>query len=122
MRTGVDIVNNNRIKNMMDKYGDKFLNRIFTPKEIEYIMYRNKDYKTVAGLFAAKEAISKVIGTGIGRLSWQDIEISHDESRRPYVKTNINIIAYLKELDIRGMDISISHEEEFSVAFAIGYK
>lgn len=121
LRTGVDIVNNSRIKSAINKYGNKFLNRIFTPGEMEYIIYRNKDFKTVAGLFAAKEAISKMVGTGIGKLSWQDIEIYHDKSGRPYVKINSNIRAFLKELNLREIEISISHEKEFSIAFAIGY-
>lgn len=104
----------------MDKYGDKFLEKIFTPIEIEYILYRKNDFKTIAGLFAAKEAISKMIGTGIGKLSWQDIEIDRDQWGRPFVVINPKINSYLETLGILQVDISISHEEEFSIAFVIG--
>lgn len=121
MRTGVDIVKNIRIKSILDKYGDKFLNRLFTPKEKEYILNRNKDFKTISGMFAGKEAISKVIGTGIGELSWKDIEILHNESGRPYVNISRNLGDMLNSLELKEIDISISHEEEFSIAFAIGY-
>lgn len=120
MRTGVDIVNNSRIKSLMDKYEDRFFKKIFTPIEIDYILYRKNDFKTVAGLFAGKEAISKMIGRGIGKLSWQDIEIDHDQFGRPFLVINPKINSYLKDLGILQVDISISHEEEFSIAFAIG--
>lgn len=121
LRTGVDIVKNIRIKSIMDKYGESFLNRLFTSKEKEYILNRNKDFKTIAGLFAAKEAISKMIGTGIGKLSWKDIEILHNESGRPFVNISRKLRDMLNGLELEEIDISISHEDEFSIAFAIGY-
>lgn len=121
LRTGVDIVNNMRIKSIMDRYEDRFLNKLFTPKEIEYILYRNKDFKTISGMFAAKEAISKIIGTGIGKLSWKDIEILRDISGRPYVNISENLRLLMEDLNLKEIDLSISHEEEFSIAFAIGY-
>lgn len=121
MRTGVDIVNNMRIKSIMDRYEDKFLKKLFTPKEIEYILYRKKDYKTISGMFAAKEAISKIIGTGIGKLSWKDIEILRDEAGRPYVNISQNLGLLMEGLNLKVIDLSISHEEDFSIAFAIGY-
>lgn len=121
LRSGVDIIKNNRIQFLLDKYEEKFLERLFTPSEKDYIMNRNKDFKTVAGMFAAKEAISKVVGTGIGKLSWKDIEILHSASGRPYVHLSNNLQGILKDLNLKEIDISISHEEEFSIAFAIGY-
>lgn len=121
LRTGVDIIKNSRIKYLLDKYDEKFLNKLFTTKEKEYILYKNKDFKTVSGMFAAKEAISKVTGTGIGKLSWTDIEILHNKSGRPYVNPSHNLDQILKTLNLESIDISISHEEEFSIAFAVGY-
>lgn len=121
MKAGVDIVKNQRIKLILDKNEENFLKRLFTSKEIEYILYRNKDFKTVSGLFAAKEAISKLVGTGIGKLSWKDIEILHNEAGRPYVNLSENLKSILDNLNIKEIEISISHEEEYSIAFAIGY-
>lgn len=121
LRTGVDIIKNFRIKNILDKYDEKFLDRLFTPKEKEYILYRNKDYKTISGMFAAKEAVSKVIGTGIGKISWKDIEIIHNELGRPYINLSEDLVGVLRVLNLKEIEISISHEEEFSIAFAIGY-
>ena len=105
----------------MEKYDEKFLEKLFTPKEIEYIINRNKDFKTVSGLFAAKEAISKVTGSGIGKLSWKDIEILHSKSGRPFVNKSENLNSILNNLDLREIEISISHEEEYSIGFAIGF-
>lgn len=110
-----------RIKSIMDRYEERFLNKLFTPKEIEYILYRNKDFKTISGMFAAKEAISKIIGTGIGKLSWKDIEILRNISGRPYVNISENLRLLMEDLNLKEIDLSISHEEEFSIAFAIGY-
>lgn len=121
MKSGVDIIKNLRIKLLLDKYDEKFLDRLFTPKEKEYIIYRNKDFKTIAGMFAAKEAVSKVVGTGIGKLAWKDIEVLHKKSGRPYVNLSDNLKEILYSLDLKEIDISISHEEEYSIAFAIGY-
>ena len=121
LKSGVDIIKNSRIKVLLDKYDEKFLNKLFTSKEKEYILYRKKDFKTIAGLFAAKEAISKVTGSGIGKLSWRDIEILHNKSGRPYVNLSGKLENMLNTLNLKEIDISISHEEEFSIAFAIGY-
>lgn len=121
MKSGVDIIKNLRIKHLLDKYDEKFLDRLFTPKEIEYIIYRNKDFKTIAGMFAAKEAISKVAGTGIGKLSWKDIEVLHNKSGKPYVNLSDNLESILNNLKLKEIEISISHEDEYSIAFAIGY-
>ena len=121
MKTGVDIVKNIRIKKILNKNRESFYRRIFTQKEIEYIEDKDHDYKTVAALFASKEAISKLIGCGIGQLGWKDIEIGHTELGKPYVVLNKILQAKLCLEKINSIDISLSHEEEYSIAFAIGY-
>lgn len=73
-------------------------------------------------MFAAKEAISKVVGTGIGKLGWKDMEISHIDNGKPYVKINEKLITLLKPLNLNAIEISISHEDDYSIAFALGYK
>lgn len=121
MKNGVDIVRNSRIKNIVDNKRSSFYRRIFTDNELEYIQTKNHNYKTVAGLFAAKEAISKIFGTGIGELSWKDIEILHTDNGKPYVFINKKIDSKLILMNCNAIEISISHEEEYSIAFAIGY-
>ena len=121
MKNGVDIIRNIRVKNIVDNKRSSFYRRIFTENEVEYIQTKNHDYKTVAGLFAAKEAISKIFGTGIGELSWKDIEILHTVNGKPYVLINKKIESKLIEINCNEIEISISHEEEYSIAFAIGY-
>ena len=122
MNVGIDIVKNNRIKNILDRERDSFYRRIFSYGEIEYISMKNHDYRSVAGLFAAKEAISKLLGTGIGQIGWKDIEISHDHRNKPYLLINKKMSSKLYDLNIDSIELSISHEEEFSIAFALGYK
>lgn len=121
METGVDIVKNSRIKNILDKSRDSFYRKIFTDNEIEYISSKNHNYKTVSGLFAAKEAVSKMLGTGIGEIGWKDIEILHNNKNKPYIYINQKMIKILDLLNVNTIELSISHEEEFAIAFAIGY-
>lgn len=120
LRTGVDIVQISRIKEILDTKRESFYHRIFTESEIEYIMSKNHNEKTVAGLFAAKEAISKVFGTGIGKIGWKDFEILHDENGRPYVELGKDI-KNKNECKFKYIEISISHEKEYAVSFALGY-
>lgn len=104
---GTDIINNKRVENIYKKYGEKFLNRIFLTGEIEYIKNKNNKIETMAGLYAAKEAMAKAYGTGIGKLSFKDLEIFHDKNGKPYGKIGGKIL-----------ELTISNEREFSVATA----
>lgn len=119
--TGIDIIKVSRIKEIIDKKQDSFYKKIFTEREIEYIVSKGNDYKTVAGLFAAKEAVSKVIGTGIGKLSWKDMEILHTVSGKPYIQLSKKGQGLLNDINLNSIEITISHEEEYAIAFAIGH-
>lgn len=114
--TGIDIVNNNRIKEIIEKNQNSFYNRIFTENELQYIQGKNHDYKTIAGLFSAKESISKAIGTGIGKISFKDIDINHDYNGKPFVRFNKEN-PYFKS--INSIEISISHEKDYAISIAI---
>ena len=87
---GVDIIEIDRIKKIVDK-NEKFLKRFFTIKEIEYFRGKGFKYETIAGNFAAKEAISKSIGTGIRNFNLKDIEVLRDDLGKPIVKTYNNL-------------------------------
>jgi len=110
IKVGTDIVNISRIKNSIDKFGEKFLERFLTQNEIK----RVKKIESIAGLWAAKEAISKALGCGIGKeLSFMDIEILKDSKGAPYFA--------LKNSNFTVIDssLSISHDKDFAIAVVI---
>jgi NAD(P)H-hydrate epimerase len=119
--TGIDIVNVSRIRKILLEKRNKFYDKIFTEKEVEYITNNGHKATSVAGFFAAKESVSKVLGTGIGFVGWKDIEILHDDNGKPYVDMAENGRKVMKELNLDSIDISISHEEDYAVAIAIGH-
>ena len=101
-KIGNDIIETERVKNLYEKYGDKFKKRVYTNKEIEYCEKKNTNkYQSYAGRFAAKEAIFKAISTGLDdkySVNWTDIEIMNDENGKPYV--NLKSIDFISEIDV----------------------
>ena len=122
MRTGVDIVEVARIEKILESRRESFYKKIFTNREIEYIEGKEHNSKTISGMFASKEAVSKLIGTGIGKIGWKDIEVLHDSKGRPYINMNSKIVGLLEQIDLKHIDISISHEKRYAISFAIGFK
>jgi holo-[acyl-carrier protein] synthase len=114
---GTDIIEIERIAMSLNRHGDQFLKRIFTPKEQEYAAkFKNSD-GTLAGRFAAKEAVAKALGTGIREdIGWKDIEILNDEQGRPYVTLADHLKVRFQNPHIL---ISISHSKSYATAFAI---
>ncbi|NPA11055.1 MAG: holo-ACP synthase [Epsilonproteobacteria bacterium] len=111
---GIDIVEIKRISNLKNKFGDKALKRFLTPQEIKHI---SKD-ETLAGYYAAKEAFSKAIGSGIGKeCSFLDIEIKKTDKNKPYFSENT-----LKKFNLQAADLSISHDGGFAIAAVIVIK
>ncbi|MGB9694789.1 MAG: holo-ACP synthase [Caldisericaceae bacterium] len=104
---GVDIVSVKRISNLLELYGERFLLRVFTEREILYAKSKNSYVQTLAGKFAAKESVIKLSGKFI---PFQKIEILNNDKGIPCVVGNDNIM------------ISISHEREFAVAVAVEVK
>lgn len=94
---GVDIVQVERIEKILNKSKEGFLNKVFTTKEIEYIRYKNENHRTIGGMFASKEAVSKVFGTGIGKVGLKEIEIDHDEFDKPIVNFNGKALELMKK-------------------------
>ena len=114
---GIDLLKINKIEKLKKK--EKFIKRVFTQKELAYLEQKNFSNQTIAGIFAAKEAVSKVFGTGIGaKLSFKDIEILH-ENNAPFINIQKEgIKKLLKEYGCKGIGISISHDEGYCVAVA----
>jgi len=119
---GIDIVETSRIRKLVEEHGDHFLNRVFTPMEQRYCAANSKRYfEHLAGRFAAKEAVLKVLGTGWrGGIAWTDIEIRPDPSGQPKVDLSGETQRIASELGITQWHISISHIETHATASAIG--
>ena len=115
---GIDIIEIDRIKNSLNKRGD-FLKKLFTDKEIE--LFESKGYKaeTIAGNFAAKEAVSKSLGLGIRGYNFKDIEILRDDLGKPIVNTYNNLEKICIDYNISQIKVSISHGKDYAVANAI---
>jgi holo-[acyl-carrier protein] synthase len=114
---GTDIVEVARIKSILQRYQDRFLNRIFTPNEQAYCLKYQEPAPHLAGRFAAKEAVVKALGTGFKYgLTWLDIEICHDSEGKPCVIVSPTV-THLFDHPI--LFISISHCHHYATAFAI---
>ena len=117
---GIDIVECERIKSLIDRHGQRFLERIFTEAELKYCLNRKRKWEHLAGRFAAKEAILKVIGTGWrDKISWRDMEIINDTAGKPEVKLTGRTAEIANRLGIRKILLSISHTETYAIASAI---
>lgn len=109
---GTDIIEIKRIKRIIEQFGDRFFEKILTEKEIAYCKSFSKPDLHFAGRFAAKEAYSKSIGTGISKhFGWRDIEILNDEKGKPYIN-------HIKETEYSKLifNVSISHTDEYACA------
>lgn len=113
--TGIDIIETQRVKRACEKKA--FLTRCFTEREQELIQ---KDGNKAAGNFAAKEAVSKVLGTGFRNFGLSDIEILRDELGKPYVILYGNAKELSQKLQINNIHLSISNTKEYTAAYAIG--
>ena len=119
LSTGVDIIEIPRIKKTLDRYGERFLKRIFTPDEIAYCRGRSPN---LAGRFAAKEATMKALGTGVRGVGWKDVEVIRAGSGAPSVKLHGRAKARAEMLKVSELSLSISHSREFAVAFVVAQR
>ena len=121
MGVGVDIIEISRIQDSVDKYGDKFLNKIYTKTELEYCLRKSSKYQHLAARFAAKEAVYKALTTGWHEVAtWQDIEISNTPNGMPLVTLTGKLKNFLSK--DKNLKISISHSRDYVVCMAIVYK
>ena len=121
---GIDIVETARIRNMHEEHGQRFLDRCFTPREQVYCARSPKRYfEHLAGRFAAKEAILKVLGTGWrGGIAWTDMEILPEPSGQPKLVLSGECLRIAAEQGIARWHVSISHIETHATASAIGLR
>ena len=118
--TGIDIIEVARIAAAYERHGERFVNRILRPAEIAYALIHKRPAPFLAARFAAKEAISKAFGTGIGsQLGWQDMEVCRKESGEPYVVLHEGGARLLAERGASLVHLSLSHTETYAAAVAI---
>ena len=121
---GIDIVETSRIRQLVEEHGQRFLDRCYTPLEQQYCARNPKRYfEHLAGRFAAKEAVLKVLGTGWrGGIAWTDIEVRPEPSGQPRITLGGECLRIASQLGISRWHVSISHIETHATASAIGLR
>ncbi len=114
--SGVDIIEISRVGDVLDRYGQRFLDRIFTPGEIAYCRGRPPN---LAARFAAKEAVMKSLGTGVRGVGWKDIEVVRHESGAPASRLHGRAKSRAQRLGLADISVSLSHSREYAVAFVV---
>jgi holo-[acyl-carrier protein] synthase len=118
--TGIDIIEVARVASSYEKFGEKFVNRILLPEEIAYCLTHKHPAPFIAVRFAAKEAVSKAFGTGIGAaLGWRDMEICKKESGEPFVVLHGKGRELFAARGAKQLLVSLSHTENYAAATAI---
>jgi holo-[acyl-carrier protein] synthase len=117
---GMDIVETRRIAESIERFGDRFLHRIFLDGEIAYSRSMKFPHLHLAARFAAKEAISKAFGTGIGHdMGWRDLEIVREPNGAPRVLLHGKAEAHAKARGVQTVLISLSHTTDYGAANAV---
>lgn len=116
---GIDIIKVERIRASIERFGERFSGRVLTPAEQRYVRLRPE---TFAGRWAAKEAVSKVLGLGVRGIGWRDIEIERLPTGQPAVRLHGRAAARAEQLGMERIALSISHESDYAVAIAFGIR
>ena len=117
---GIDLVDCPRIEDMIERHGERFINRVFTPAEQAYAEANKNKTEKLAGRFAAKEAVLKLMGTGWrGKIAWTDIEIVNNAAGQPEVTLSGEVKKLAEELRIKHISVSITHTANFVIASAV---
>jgi holo-[acyl-carrier protein] synthase len=116
---GIDLVDFPRIEQMFERHGQPFLDRVFTEAEQKYADTKKDRMEKLAGRFAAKEAVLKLLGTGWrGKIAWTDIEIINNQTGQPQVRISGQVKEIANKLGITDISISITHTANFAIASA----
>ncbi|HEU0235909.1 MAG TPA: holo-ACP synthase [Candidatus Limnocylindrales bacterium] len=116
---GIDIIKVERIRQTLARFGPRFSGRVLTPAEQRYVRDRPE---TLAGRWAAKEAVSKVLGLGVRGIGWRDIEVERLPTGQPAVRLHGRAAARADQLGMTRIALSISHESDYAVAIAFGVR
>ena len=117
---GIDLVDCPRIEEMIKRHGERFVNRVFTANEQAYAEANKNSIEKLAGRFAAKEAILKLIGTGWrGKIAWTDIEVINNPMGQPEITLSGEVEKLADKLGIKHISVSITHTANFAIASAV---
>ena len=116
---GIDIVKVERIRAAIERFGERFSNRVLTPNERRYVRGRPE---TFAGRWAAKEAVSKVLGLGVRGIGWKDIEVERLPTGQPAIRLHGRAEQRAAQLGMGRIALSITHESDYAVAVAFGVR
>lgn len=118
--TGVDVVEVARIRAAVERFGNRFMSRVFTPAEVQYCTSKSNASERLAARFAAKEAGMKAIGTGLRHgVSWRDLEVVRDPSGKPSLHLTGKVAEFAARLGCKQVHLSLSHSADHAVAFVI---
>ena len=116
LSSGVDLVEIQRLQSAIERHGDRFLNRIFTPRELKEV---GQNTASLAARFAAKEAVAKALGTGIGPINWHEIEILRGPARQPLLHLHGAAGRLARQLNLEEWSLSLSHTAAHAIALVV---
>lgn len=116
LATGVDLIEIQRIRDSLERHGERFTQRVFTENELELC---GDSAASLAGRFAAKEAVAKALGTGIGDVRWREIEILRDDVRAPVLHLHGDAQKLAASLGLQTWSVSLSHTDTHAIAFVV---
>ena len=117
---GTDLIETSRVQQSIDRFGERFLERIFTAGEIAYCMRKKNSAESFAARFAAKEAGAKALGTGISRgVTWKEFEVKREASGRPSLLLTGRAEELAKAMGVRRVQLSLTHSRELALAVVV---
>jgi holo-[acyl-carrier protein] synthase len=117
---GTDMIEIARIAQSIDRFGDRFLHRIYTAQEIAYCRRKKNSAESLAARFAAKEAAAKALGTGISRgIGWLDLEVVRQPSGKPTLQLSGRAAQRAKQLGVATISLSLTHSKDTALAFVV---
>lgn len=116
LASGIDIIEVERVRRGLERYGDRFRDRFFTSRELDQCRNRAT---SLAGRFAVKEAVGKALGTGIGDIGWKEIEVINDENGKPHLVLHGAAQALAIDQGLAYWSVSLSHTGDHAVGMAV---
>jgi holo-[acyl-carrier protein] synthase len=116
LRNGIDLLEISRLQAAIERQGERFLARVFTPLEREIC---TGNLSSLAARFAAKEAVAKALGTGLGSVAWTDIEILRADSGAPLLRLHNRASSLAEQLGLREWSVSLSHTHDYAIAMVV---
>ena len=117
LSNGVDLVEIERFQAAIQRHGERFLRRVFTDRELEEVGH---NIASLAARFAAKEAVSKALGTGIGPIAWREIEVLRGDARQPVLHLHGQAARRAETLGLSTWSLSLSHTQTYAIAMVVG--